>query len=90
MDAVRDLRSALLGLIADMRNMVAEGLTPSEAYATLAQTAVPAPERAELKHLLESIESAEYGAGIAHEGPAMIASAERLVPILARYLERGF
>jgi hypothetical protein len=72
-----------------MGNKVAEGLTASEADAALAETAVPADLRAELRRLLDAIESAEYGTGIASEAPAMIATAERLVPSLARRLERG-
>jgi len=88
-DAIRAIRSALVGLIADMRNVVAEGLTASEADATLAQTAVPAALRAEALRLLESIESAEYGSGIASEARAMIETAEGLIPSLARHLERG-
>ncbi len=89
MDALRSIRSALVGLIADMTNMVAEGLTASEADATLAGTALPADERAEVSRLLDAIESAEYGAGMASECPSMIATAERLIPSLARHLERG-
>ena len=89
MDALRAIRSALVGLIADMRNIVAEGLTASEVDATLAQTAVPAAERAEVLRLLEAIESAEYGSGIASEATAMIETAEGLIPSLARHLERG-
>jgi hypothetical protein len=89
MDALRAIRSALVGLIADMQNIVAEGLTASEADATLAQTAVPAAERTEVLRLLEAIESAEYGSGIASEAPAMIVRAEGLIPTLARHLERG-
>jgi hypothetical protein len=88
-DALRGVRSALVGLIADMRNIVAEGLTASEADSSLAQTAVPAALRAELLRLLEAIESAEYGSGIASEAPAMIAAAEGLVRSLAQHLERG-
>ncbi len=88
-DALRAVRSALLGLIADMRNIVAEGLTASDADATLAQTAVPAAERAATMRLLESIELAEYGSGMASEARAMIETAERLIPSLARHLERG-
>ena len=90
MDALRAVRSALVGLIADMRNVVAEGLTASEADATLGQTTVPAVERAEVMRLLEAIESAEYGSGIvAMEAPAMIKATERLIRSLARHLERG-
>jgi hypothetical protein len=79
----------LLGLIADMRNIVAEGLTAAEADATLTQTAVPSVQRAELMRLLEAIESAEYGSGAPTEARAMIAAAEGLIPSLARHLERG-
>ena len=43
--ALRGVRSALLGLIGDFRNVVAEGLTASEADAALAQTGVPVEER---------------------------------------------
>jgi hypothetical protein len=89
MDALRATRSALVGLIADMRNAVAEGLTASEADATLAQTAVPALERAEVLRLLNAIESAEYGSGIVPEIPALVETAETLLPGLARHLERG-
>jgi len=88
-DALQAVRSALIGLIADMRNIVADGLTASEADATLAQTAVPADLRAEVLRLLEAIESAEYGSGIASEARAMIETAEGLIPSLARHLERG-
>ena len=72
-----------------MRNIVAEGLTASEADALLARTSVPADDRAEVSRLLETIESAEYGSGIASEGPAMIETAQRLIPSLAHHLERG-
>jgi BatD DUF11 like domain len=88
-DALRAVRSALVGLIADMRNIVAEGLTASEADATLAGTPVPAAERAEVLQLLETIESAEYGSGIASEAPAIIETAQRLIPSLARHLQQG-
>jgi BatD DUF11 like domain len=89
MDALRAIRSALVGLIADMRNIVAEGLTASEADATLAGTKVSADNRAEVLRLLEAIESAEYGSGIASEAMAMIETAERLISSLARGLEQG-
>ena len=66
-DALRAIRSAIVGLIADMRNIVGEGLTASEADATLAQTAVPAVEREDVRQLLDAIESAEYGSGMVSE-----------------------
>jgi hypothetical protein len=87
--ALRAIRSALVGLIADVKNIVAEGLTASEVDEALAKTAVPAGERTAVLGLLEAIESAEYGSGIAAETPAMMQTAERLVQSLARHLERG-
>ncbi len=88
-DALRAVRSALVGLIADMRNIVAEGLTAPEAESALAQTTVPAAERTAVSRLLESIESAEYGSGIGPEAPALIETAAGLVPSLAHHLEQG-
>jgi BatD DUF11 like domain len=89
MDALRAIRSALFGLIADMRNIVAEGLTASEAEAILARTSISARERSEVIRLLEAIESAEYGSGSATDAGALLEEAEKLVPSLARNLERG-
>jgi hypothetical protein len=89
MVALRAVRSAVVGLVADMRNIVAEGLTASEADAALAGTAVPANERAAVLRLLQAIESAEYGSGTAAEIAAMIETAEGFIPGLARHLERG-
>ncbi len=86
-EALRSVRSALVGLIADMRNIVAEGLTAVEADNVLAQTAVPVDERADVLRLLESIESAEYGSAVASEIPAMLARAEMLIANLARHLK---
>jgi BatD DUF11 like domain len=88
-DALRTIRSAVVGLIADLRNIVGEGLTASEADAVLARTAVPAADRAEVLRLLEAIESAEYGSGVASEAPAMIETAAAVIPRLSRALERG-
>jgi len=88
-DARRAIRSAIVGLIADMRNIVSLGLTASETDATLAQTAIPADERAEVLRLLQRIEAAEYGSGIASDARKMVEAAEGLIPRLARHLERG-
>jgi hypothetical protein len=89
MDALRAVRSALGGLIADMRNIIAEGLTASEVETALAQTSIPDVERAEVLRLLAAIESAEYGSGITSDTSAMIERARGLIPSLARHLERG-
>jgi hypothetical protein len=88
-EALRATRSALVGLIADMRNTVAEGLTATEADAILARTAVPTDERAEVLRLLETIEGAEYGSGVTSEASTLIDQAESLISSLGRRLKRG-
>jgi hypothetical protein len=87
-DALRKVRSALLGLIADSRNMVAEGLTPSEANAELARTSVAAETRAAVARLLDVVESAEYGGSAGPEAPIVIEEAAALIPNLVRQLAR--
>jgi hypothetical protein len=88
-DAMLAVRAAVLGLIADMRNIVAEGLTASEADAVLAAGAVDAQQRAAVLKLLESIERAEYGSGQPMELTSTIETAEDLIARLARALDRG-
>jgi len=88
-DALRAVRSAVVGLVADMRDIVAEGLTTSEADAALAQTSVSTDERAVVLRLLEAIESAEYGSGVGSEASVLIERAAVLIPGLARQLARG-
>jgi hypothetical protein len=85
--ALRGIRSAVVGLIADMRNIVAEGLTAVEADRVLAQTSISAAERADVMRLLETIESAEYGSAVASEIPTLVSRAEALIPVLARHLK---
>jgi hypothetical protein len=87
-EALRAARSAVVGLIADMRDIVAEGLTASEADAVLAGTAVSSEDRAAVLRLLDAIESAEYGSGLGFEAPAIIEKAAALIPSLARQLAR--
>ncbi len=87
--ALRATRNAVVGLIADSRNIVAEGLTALEAEAALAETAVTLDERADVQRLLESIEAAEYGSGSAAGVSAMIEPADQLIPRLARRLDQG-
>jgi hypothetical protein len=87
--ALRAVRSAVIGLIADMQNFVAEGLTAAEADSVLAGTAVPAQERADVLQLLQTIESAEYGSAAASEIPALLTNADSLIPRLNRHLGRS-
>ena len=88
-EALRSVRAALVGLIADMRNIVTEGLTATEADAVLLAADVPADERSAVLRLLQSIESAEYGSGRGVEAAEIMATAADLLPGLARNLEAG-
>ena len=87
-EALREVRAALIGLIADLLNRVAEGLTTADAVAALAVTSVPAESRDVLLKLLESIESSEYGGGLAADPAQAIESAQALVTQIAPHLER--
>jgi hypothetical protein len=89
LESLRSVRGAVVGLIADMRNIVAEGLTSTEADAALDTAGVQSDLRNEVSRLLAAIESAEYGSASAIDVPQTIAAAERLVPTLARQLERS-
>jgi hypothetical protein len=89
-DALRGVRSALIGLIADTRNLVGEGLTASEAERSLANSSVPEAERTAVARLLDAIESAEYGSGSTTETAAIVETAEGLIPRLARHLGRSW
>jgi hypothetical protein len=87
--ALRSIRAAVVGLAADMQNVVAEGLTASETDSLLSQTSVPAEMRNDVRLLLEAIESAEYGSASDSQSAALLEQAEGLIPRLARQLERG-
>ncbi|MBS0201808.1 MAG: BatD family protein [Planctomycetes bacterium] len=88
-EALREVRAALIGLIADMQNRVADGLTTADVAAALDATTVPVESRDALLKLLESIESAEYGGGSAADPSQAIESAQSLVAKIAPHLERG-
>jgi len=87
--ALRAVRAAVVGIIADMRNIVAEGLTAADADAALAQAGVAEDQRETVLRLLQSIESAEYGSGSASEASNLVEAAAAIVPRLARSLERS-
>ncbi|MFN0053148.1 MAG: BatD family protein [Planctomycetales bacterium] len=86
--AHRAVRDALVGLIADMRNLVAQGLTAADVDSALAEAQVPQEARSKVRRLLETIEAAEYGEGGSETAAAMLQSADNLIADLARALER--
>ncbi len=89
-EAMRHVRSAIIGLVADTGNRIAEGLTTSDVGECLSAAAVPMENQKALVQLLESIESAEYGATQSADVAAAIEFAAAQIARVASYLERGF
>lgn len=88
-EAMRHVRLAIVGLVADTRNRIAEGLTPANVDAALAEASISADDRSAVAHLLESIEGAEYGAANSDNAAQTIDQASSLVARIAPRLERG-
>lgn len=82
-DTFRQVRTALLGLIADRFDRVAEGLTAADAVAILAAASVPEADCTEARQLLETLEAAEYGGGPASDPSATLKKATELVKRLS-------
>ncbi len=88
--AMQEVRMALIGLIADTRNLIAEGLTTNEVLAALKAASVSAGDQEAVSQLLESIESAQYGASDVMSSAAAdaVATAEPLIERICPCLER--
>ncbi len=87
-ECLSEVRSAIFGLIADLQNQIAEGLTAADVNVAMTNAAVPIEYQQRLQTLLEKIESAEYGASQPGDSKAIIKGAGELIDILAPYLER--
>jgi len=86
-EAARAIRAALVGLLADMRNRPAAGITAQEAGTILAQAGVSSEIAAQAVQVLESIEALEYGSARALDGTALLTEVEELLPRLRQELE---
>ncbi len=89
-EALGQARSAIIGLVADTQNRIAEGLTTVDVAQILSTAAVPVEDRSDVLQLLESIESAEYGGGRSADPAAAIETATTLIARISPLLERGF
>ena len=85
--AVQKIRAALVGLLADMRNAQAAGITAREAGTMLAQAGVSLQTAAQAVQTLETIEALEYGSAAALDVAALQTRVEELLPRLRRELE---
>lgn len=88
-EALRLVRSSLIGLIADLQNRIAEGLTTTDVDGLLKKYSLGDADRTTTLNLLESIESGEYGAGQSIDPATAIETAASLIPKIATRLERG-
>jgi len=88
-DAARHVRGALLGLIADLRNRPAAGLTAADATQELKAAAVSAELSKRTIDLLETLEALEYAPQSASDLAAHIRTAAALVPELHRAMEKS-
>ena len=88
-EAFRHIRRAVIGLIADTRNLVADGLTRNDVESELSAASVDSQDRSDVLHLLESLESAEYGGHSFLDVPVTISQATELIARIGSKLERG-
>lgn len=87
-DAARHVRGAILGLIADLRNKPAAGLTAADATQELNAASVPAELSKRTVSLLETLEALEYAPQSASDFAAHVQTAAALLPELHRALEK--
>jgi hypothetical protein len=88
-EALSAVRSAVLCLVADMQNRIAEGLTTADASTVLEKISVPETDRKAVIGLLDAIESAEYGGGTSVDPSQSIETAANLISRVYPFLERG-
>jgi hypothetical protein len=88
-EALALVRSAIVGLVADMGNRIAEGLTTVDVTTSLLAASVPDEDRTAIVKLLESIESAEYGGAQSINPASVIETAATLITTVHPLLERG-
>lgn len=88
-ESLRLVRLALIGFVADTRNLIAEGLTTNDVGEQLAAASVSPDVRESYLQLLESIDSAEYGAASSIEPSTAIDAATGLIRQVSVFLERG-
>jgi len=88
-DALRHVRTAMIGLIADLTNRVTEGLTASDVGIVLTAAKVPSADQQAMISLIESLEAAEYGVAQPTNALATIETAANLITQITPHLERG-
>ena len=88
-EGLRRVRLAIIGLVADFQNRVADGMTTAEVEQSLQSAPIHDADRTEIFKLLELIESADYGAGQSVDPSLTLAAATTWIAKVAPRLERG-
>ena len=87
-ESLREVRAAILGLVADTGNQKAEGMTANDVSSAMKAVDVPIELQNRLHMLLERIESAEYGASDTTDSKQLISEASELINRVCPFLER--
>ena len=87
-ESLREVRAAILGLVADTSNQNSDGLTTNDVGAAILAAKVPDEDQVRLLTLLERIESAEYGASDTADSTLLVREASELVHRVSPFLER--
>ena len=87
-ESLREIRAAILGLVADTGNQIAEGMTTSDVNAAMKAAGVPNEDQVRMQVLLERIESAEYGASDTADATPLVSEASELLNRVSPYLDR--
>jgi BatD DUF11 like domain len=88
-ESLREVRSAIMGLVADTGSKIADGLTIRDLSTAMHACDVPREDCVRLETLLERIDSAEYGASDASDTEAMVKDATELLKRVSPFLEKG-
>ena len=87
-EALRQIRAALVGLVADTQNQVVEGLTAADVRRILQDVGVSEVDQHAANQLLETIEGTEYGGGDSVNVTSSLEIARNLIDSISPVLQR--
>lgn len=87
-EAMRQIRAALVGLVADTQNQVVEGLTAADVRRILQDVDVSEVDQHAANQLLETIEGTEYGGGDSVNVMSSLEIATKLIDSISPVLQR--
>ena len=87
-EALRQIRAALLGLVADTQNQVVEGLTAADVRRILKDVGVSEVDQNAANQLLETIEGTEYGGVDSVNVTSSLEIATKLIDSISPVLQR--